>query len=121
LSDSFGSLVADCREEVEELLALSIASAARLEGVAKEVERDVFAFLSPFIILAVDDPGFLRVELQTAFRKTFSDRLHHGSSLAFSSAMDYRIVSVSFETQTREGPLHPAIECIVQNQICESR
>ncbi|BAR57094.1 hypothetical protein NK6_3922 [Bradyrhizobium diazoefficiens] len=47
------------------------------------------------------------MEFQTAFRKTFSDRHHHGSSLAFSPAMNDRIVCVSLEAKMRERALHP--------------
>ncbi|UFW51211.1 MULTISPECIES: hypothetical protein [Bradyrhizobium] len=52
MSDSFGSLVADCREEVEELLALSIASAARLEGVAKESGWNIRSIVGSITIFA---------------------------------------------------------------------
>jgi hypothetical protein len=48
-----------------------------LEGVAEEVERDVFILTRPVVVLAVDDPGLRGMKLQTAVRETTPDGLQH--------------------------------------------
>lgn len=75
----------------------------------------MFIFLPSVAVFAINDPRFLRMEFKTAFSETSPNCFHDDLSFAFSSAVDNRIVRISFETQMRECPLHPQVECIVQN------
>src|SRR3954466_6362678 len=70
----------------------SLLRPSRLEGVAEEVERDVFILPRPVVVLAVDDPGLRGMKLQTAVRETTPDRLQH--------RLCFRLATYSF-TQAR--------------------
>src|SRR3954469_12854277 len=48
---------ADRRQEADEVSPPPVLRPSRLEGVAEEVERDVFILTRPVVVLAVDDPG----------------------------------------------------------------
>ncbi len=104
---SFGRLGADRRQEADEVLALPVSRPSWLECVAQEIERHIFMTLPASGILAVDDPGLLRMKLQTALGKALPDRLHNRPSLALAPAVDNCIIRISLETQMRERPLHP--------------
>lgn len=117
LSDSLGGLVADSQHKFREPLAIATSGFARPECITEEVQRDMFMFLPSIAVFAINDPCFLLMEFMTAFSTTSSNCLHDVLSFVFGSAVDNRIVRVSFKTQMRECPLHPKVECIVQNQI----
>ena len=74
LQDSFGRLGADRWQEADEVLALPVSRPSWLECVAQEIERHVFMTLPASGILAVDDPGLLRMKLQTALGKALPAR-----------------------------------------------
>jgi hypothetical protein len=93
-----------------------------LEGVAEEVELDMLVLPRPVVVLAVDDPGLLRVKLQATFRKPTPDGLQHRPRFLLAPAMDDRIVSISLEPNARIVPMHPrVVERIVQEQVGEQR
>src|SRR5208337_2784411 len=89
--------------------------------VAEEVELDMFVASRPVAILAVHDPGLLRMKLQAALRKATSDGFQHRSGFLLAPAVDDGIVRVTLEANARIVPIHPQIECVVQGQIGEQR
>src|SRR3954447_8615216 len=100
LPDRRRSLGADRRQEAHEVSPPPVLRPSRLEGVAEEVERDVFVLPRPVVILAVDDPGLRGMKLQTAFRQATPDRLQHSPRLRLAPAMD--------ERSSSGGDLHPS-------------
>src|SRR3982751_1421671 len=73
LPDRRRGLGADRRQEAHEVSPPPVLRPSRLEGVAEEVERDVFVLPRPVVVLAVDDPGLRGMKLQTAVRQTTPD------------------------------------------------
>ena len=61
------------------------------------------------------------MKLQTALLKAATDSLQHLTGLLLCPAMDDRIVRIALESDTREVPLHPDIERIVQKEISQQR
>jgi hypothetical protein len=57
------------------------------------------------------------MKLETAFSKALPDCLQNRLSLTFAPAVDDHIIGVSFETQMRECPAHPQVECVMQEQV----
>src|SRR4051812_18645604 len=100
LPDRRRGLGADRRQEADEVSPPPVLRPSRLEGVAEEVERDVFILPRPVVVLAVDDPGLRGMKLQTAFRQATPDRLQHSPRLRLAPAMD--------ERSSRGGDLHPS-------------
>src|SRR3954447_12500601 len=108
---------ADRRQEADEVSPPPVLRPSRLEGVAEEVERDVFILTRPVVVLAVDDPGLRGMKLQTAVRQTTPDGLQHRPRLRLAPAMDECIVRVALEPEVRVDPRHPAIERVVQEEV----
>src|SRR5208337_1920820 len=88
LPDRLGGLGADRRQEADEILPPAVLRASRLEGVAEEVELDMFVASRPVAILAVHDPGLLMMKLQAALRKATSDGFPHRSGFLLAPAVD---------------------------------
>src|SRR5208337_2434714 len=121
LPDRLGGLVADRRQEADKILPPAILRASRLKGVAEEVELDMFVAPRPAIFLAGHDPGLLWMKLQAAFCEATADGFQHRSSFLLAPAVDDSIVRITLEADARVVPIHPPIECIVQEQIGEQR
>src|SRR3954462_11919238 len=117
LPDRRRGLGADRRQEAHEVSPPPVLRPSRLEGVAEEVERDVFILPRPVAVLAVDDPGLRGMKLQTALRETTPDRLQHRLCFRLAPAMDECIVRVALEPEVRVDPRHPAIERVVQEEV----
>src|SRR5262245_34861096 len=83
-----GGLGADRWQEAHEELPPAILRPSRLEGITEEVERDVLALSSSIVILAVDDPGLLRMKLQTALLEAITDRFEYLLGVALAPAVD---------------------------------
>jgi len=61
------------------------------------------------------------MKLQTALLKTATDSIQHRTRFLLRPAMDDGIVRVPLESDTREVPLHPDIERVVQKETGEQR
>src|SRR3954451_23694725 len=100
LPDRRRGLGADRRQEADEVSPPPVLRPSRLEGVAEEVERDVFVLPRPVVVLAVDDPGLRGMKLQPALRQTTPDRLQHRLCFRLAPAVD--------EGSSSGGDLHPS-------------
>jgi hypothetical protein len=92
-----------------------------LEGVAQEVERYVLVLPGPIVVLAVDDPSLRRMKLQTALLEPTTDGLLHRTGLPLAPTVDDGIARITLERDAREGPLHPLIERVVQEEVGQQR
>jgi hypothetical protein len=68
-------------------------------------------------IFAVNDPGLLRVQLQTALRKPLLQRLMQLKRLCLAPTMADGVIGIAFKRDVRELPVHPAIKRIVKKKI----
>src|SRR4051812_48417181 len=100
LPDRRRGLGADRRQEADEVSPPPVLRPSRLEGVAEEVERDVFVPPRPVVVLAVDNLGLRGMKLQTALRETTPDRLQHRLCFRLAPAVD--------EGSSSGGDLHPS-------------
>src|SRR5208283_1554367 len=94
-----------------ELLSMSLQ-----HTVPEEVELDMFAAPRPVVFLAVHDPGLLGMKRQPAFCEATSDGLQHRSGFLLAPAVDDHVVRETLEANARICPIHPPIECVVQEQ-----
>ena len=112
-------LVADRRCEADEASAGPAADQPWAERVAEEVEPLVLMGAPPVIILAVHDGGLGLVQLQAARRQPDRDGVPDLPGLLLAGAVHDDIVAVAFEPDVREGPGHPGIERVVQEDVGE--
>ena len=112
-------LVADRRCEADEASAGPAADQPWAEPVAEEVEPLVLMGAPPVIILAVHDGGLGLVQLQAARRQPDRDGVPDLPGLLLAGAVHDDIVAVAFESDVREGPGHPGIERVVQEDVGE--
>src|SRR5262249_30537697 len=69
LADPLGGLGTDRRQETNKEVSPPVLRSSGVEGIAEEIELDIFVFLRPVIILAVNDLGLRCMKLQTALCK----------------------------------------------------
>src|SRR5215813_3123733 len=86
--DRLARLVTHPGQEADERLPPVVLGPPRPKRVAQEVELDVLVLAFPVAVLAVHDPGLLRMKLQAALRQTRSDRLQQLLSLSFAPGVD---------------------------------
>src|SRR5206468_4948584 len=100
-SDRLARLVTHPRQEAHEELPAAVLGPPRPKRVAQEVELDVLVLALPVAILAVDDPGLLRMKFQTAFRQARPDRLQQLLRLSLALGVDDHIIRIALELDTR--------------------
>src|SRR4029453_12779788 len=106
-------------EEDSETFAFAINSLSGSECITKKVKRPFGILLRTICVLAVNDLGLLRVQLQLAFRKPLFQRLTQLKRLCLALAMTDRIVGISLERNGRILSSHPTVEDVVKKQICK--
>src|SRR5262249_40103453 len=121
LADPLGGLGTDRRQETNKKVSPPVLRSSGVEGIAEEIELDIFVFLRPVIILAVNDLGLRCMKLQTALCKACPDGIQHRLRLPLTPAVHDSIVSEPLERIVRKGPLHPHIEAIMQVEIRQER
>jgi hypothetical protein len=109
--------VTDGRQEAYKILPMPVSRSAGLEPVAQEVKLLVLMGSGPIPILAIDDPGFLRAELQTAFGQPLRNGLPQFFGLRLAVAMHDRIIGISLEGHARIPTLHPVVQGVVQKKV----
>src|SRR3954467_13158939 len=112
---------ADCRDETDEHFPRAIHRSSGPKGVAQKIELHFWISVLPVGILAVHDPGLLRMQFQVAFRKPLPQHIQQLTSLLLTVAMDDRIVCIALEWTRRKLPLHPRIERVVKEKIRQHR
>ena len=85
--------------------------------MTQEVEALVWMIALSISILAVHDLGLLRMESQLAFRKPLLKYVQQLTSLILTATVDDGIVRIALERTCRKLPLHPHVECIMQEKI----
>src|SRR3989304_6444149 len=96
-TDRLGRLGTDRRQKAHKILSPAILRSSWLEGIAQEVERDVFVLPAPIVVLAVHDPGLRGMKLQTTLREPITDGRPHRFRLWLVPAVDDGIVRVALE------------------------
>ena len=89
--------------------------------IAKEIELRDRIRSRPFIITAVSDLRFLRMQFQETGREALLNRIFQVFRLRLSTAMANNIICIAREGDAGEFPFHPTIEGIMQIKICEDR
>jgi hypothetical protein len=74
-SHSLGSLTTHRREKAYEAPAEAVLGRSRPKRIAKEIEAAFQVFPGAICIIAINDLGLLRVQLQSALRKSLLQRL----------------------------------------------
>ena len=113
LSHGFGRCVTQCRTVTQEQLTVSIHTPSGPKRVAQKVKLNRFVRTCPIRILAVHYPGFVRVDFQSAFEQPLRYLPKHESRLFLAVTMEYPIIGITAERDTRELAGQPAIQCIV--------
>jgi len=121
LANRFRRFVADRRTEVDKELPPPILRPPRAKRVAQKIETGNGIVLTPIVILAVDNLGLLRMELQSTIREALLQRIFQMFGLLPCAAVTNTIIGVPLEGNARIVPLHPRIEGIVQEQVRQQR
>jgi hypothetical protein len=70
-------------------------------------------------VLAIDDRGLLRMEIQPAFQESPLQNLAQPRSFMLATAVADDVVGIPLKRNTGKSPLQPYIEHIVQKQISQ--
>jgi hypothetical protein len=108
--------LADRWDEADKAPAAAVLRQSRPEREAEKVEGPNRVRSGAIGIFAVDDPGLLRVQLQTALRKPPFQRLMQLKRLCLAPTMSDGVIGVAFEWDVRELPVHPAVERVVKKK-----
>jgi hypothetical protein len=74
---------------------------------------------APPPVLALHNPGLVRMQLQPHLAHPFHEGGQHPMGLGLADSVHHRVVHVALEPDSRELPCHPQVERIVQEQIGE--
>src|SRR5258708_27713137 len=99
------------------VLSRDLLTPSRSKAISEKVELDVRMRSSATPVLAVDDLGLCRMQLQAALCQT---RLKFDlESLGFllASAVNQPVISIPTPRKVRMRPRHPEIECVMQEQV----
>jgi hypothetical protein len=95
LPHHFARLVAYRWCKVDEVFPIPILGAPRPKGIPQEVELDFGMISFSVIVLAVDNPGFLRMQFEFAFFEPFFKLLQQSFCFFFRPAVDDCIIRIS--------------------------
>ncbi len=84
-------------------------------------ERHVLIGTAPPVVLAVHDPGLVRVQLQPQTGQPRIERGPHLAGLPLGRTMDHGVVGIPFERHGRELPRQEHVERLVQHQVGQHR
>src|SRR5436190_2185290 len=99
--DRLARLVTHPGKEAHERLPPVILGPPGAKRVAQEVELDVLVLILPVAILAVHDPGLLRMKFQAACRQTRPDRPQQLLCLSLALGVGDHIVRLALELDVR--------------------
>src|SRR5258708_15191499 len=108
-------------EATEQCVVPGPPDPSRSKAISEKVELDVRIRSSATPVLAVDDLGLCRMQLQAALCQT---RLKFDlESLGFllASAVNQPVISIPTPRQDRMRPRHPEIECVMQEQVLQDQ
>lgn len=121
LAHSVEGVLADRREECSEH-AGSVPGRGfpGTEGIAQERERGrAVVTLAALAVLAVHDPGLIRVQLQPGLRHPLLQRGEGFPGLPLRRAVHHRVIGVALELNGRELSFQPLVEHVVHEQVGE--
>src|SRR5439155_20382489 len=90
-------LRADRWQERHEMLAVPVLGQPGPELIPQERERRGLMIAAPVGILAVHDPGFIRMQFQADLREAASDSIPHLAGLLLAGTMHHRVIAVPLE------------------------
>ncbi len=120
-SHPHAGFLADRWREVHEMLPEPALRQPGPKRVPEERERHVLIPATPIRVLAVNDAGLGLIQVQPAFGQPAADRCQHFAGFPLGSAVRHSIIRVTLERDVREGPGHPRIEGVVQEDVGEHR
>lgn len=121
LPHRFGGFVAHGGGETHKELTVAVLRRPRAKRIPQEAESALGITASPVSILAADDSRLLPVELKATLREAGVKRPVEQTRLGRTHAVADDIVGVALEGDVRVMFGHPAIERIVQEEICQER
>src|SRR5207247_6637654 len=119
LMHRFSRFVAHDRSEAHEELSFAVSRRARAKGIPQEVEALLGVAATPVSILAVNDPRLVRMKRQATLCKTLRQHVLQDPRLLLAPTVTDDIVDVALKGDVRIVPGHPAVEHIMQKQVCQ--
>src|SRR5215472_10385760 len=89
----------------------------RPKAIPEEIKFDVRVLASTVPVFAVDDFGFRRMHLQTAFRQARLKLRLEGFRFLFATAVHQPVIRIPTPWEIRMCPRHPDIERVVKKEI----
>src|SRR5689334_16796241 len=93
----------------------------RPKAIPEEIKFDVRVLASAIVVLAVDEPGFHRMHLQTALRQTSLKLRLEGFCFLLATAVHQSIICIPTPWEIRVCPCHPGIKRIVEKEVGQNR
>ena len=121
LSNGGRRLRTDPRIEANEEIPIRALDLSRPKRIAEEIKLHDWIRSTSFIITAVSDLRFLRMQFQETGREALLNRIFQVFRLRLSTTVANNIICIARERDTGEFPFHPTIEGIMQIKICEGR
>src|SRR5215469_858396 len=87
------------------------------KAIPEEVKFDVRICRFAFPVLAVDDLGFCRMQLQVALCQSLLKLAPEGFCFAFAAAVDQSIIGVPTPGKVGMRPCYPEIERVMHEQV----
>ena len=96
-------------------------NSSRTEAVSQKVKHDVRIRLSAPLVPAVDDLRLGGVQFQSALRQPSLKLRPQGFRFLFSPTMYQPVIRIPTPREVGVCPLHPQVECVMQEQIGQDR
>jgi hypothetical protein len=93
----------------------------RSKAISEKVELNVRIRSSATPVLAVDDLGLCRMQLQAALCQTRLKFDLEGLGFLLASAVNQPVISIPTPRKVRVRPRHPEIERVMQEQVRQNR
>jgi hypothetical protein len=101
-------VLADCREEVHEVLPPFVLGQPRAERVPQECERRDLMIATPAGVLTVHHAGLARMQFQAGVRQPRGQGIAYLHGLRLAAAVNNRIITVTLKCDARVFPGQPA-------------
>jgi hypothetical protein len=105
--------------EVDKVLPPAILGPSWAKRIAQKVTAGVREGTTPIRILAVHDVCLVQMQFQLALGQPGRDTALKPARLRFTLTMRDDIIGIALEGDGRLFPVHPGIERVMQEEICE--
>ena len=110
-----------CRiKSAEQCVVPETSDQPRPKAIPEEIKFDIRVLAPALPVFAVDDLGFRRMHLQTAFRQASLKLCLEGFRFLLATTVHQSIVCIPTPWEIGMCPRHPEVERVVKKEICQN-